>query len=154
MITSNFVQIAILESMKRIAILLIFTGLGFWSSAQEIDMKRIDFVKKFHKAVVAHKQSKVIKLTDKGYRKEQIKFLNGNKEQFVDELFGGIDIHTEEYINVKLSEIENIEIQDVFDRGNGDWEYVFHVKAGEWLIKRSLFLHQRGKKYGFIGSQG
>ncbi len=154
MIASNFIQIINLESMKRFTILLIFVSLGFWSSAQEIDLKRIDFVNKFYMTVVAHKQSKVIRMTDKGYRKEQIKFLDGNKEQFVNELFGGVDIHTEEYINVKFSEIENIEIQDVFDRGDGDWEYVFHVKTGEYLIKLPLLLRKTGRKYGFIGSKG
>lgn len=154
MIASNFIQIINLEPMKRFTILLIFASLGFWSSAQGIDMKRIDFVKQFYIAVVAHKQSKVIKLMDKGYRKEQIKFLGGNKEQFVNELFGGIDIHTEQYVNLKLTDIENIEIQDVFDRGNGEWEYIFHIKAGELLIKRSLWLNQSGKKYGFIGTSG
>ncbi|PHR31184.1 MAG: hypothetical protein COA38_08415, partial [Fluviicola sp.] len=131
MIASNFIQFIILEFMKRFAVLLIFSGLGFWSSAQEIDMKRIDFVNKFNNAVVAHKQGKVIKLTDKGYRSGQIKFLDGNEKQYVNELFGGIDIHTEEYINLKLTDIENIEVQDVFNRGNGDWEYVFHIKSGE-----------------------
>ena len=109
---------------------------------------------KFNNAVVAHKQGKVIKLTDKGYRSEQVKFLDGNKEQFVNELFGGIDIHTEEYINLKLTDIENIEVQDVFNRGNGDWEYVFHIKSGEIIVERSLLLRQTEKNYGFIGSQG
>ena len=140
--------------MKRFTILLIFVGLGFWSSAQEIDMKRIDFVNKFYKAVVSHKQGKVIKLMDKAYRKEQIKFLDGNKEQFVNELFGGVDINSKKYVNLKLTEIENIEIQDVFDRGTDEWEYVFHVKAGDRMVKRSLMLRKSGKKYGFIGSQG
>ena len=154
MIASNFIQFIILEFMKRFAVLLIFSGLGFWSSGQEIDLKRIDFVNKFNNAVVAHKQGKVIKLTDKGYRSEQVKFLDGNKEQFVNELFGGIDIHTELYINLKLTDIENIEVQDVFNRGNGDWEYVFLIKSGEVIVERSLLLRQTEKNYGFIGSQG
>ena len=154
MIAFNFIRIANLESMKRFTILFIFIGLALSVSAQEIDMKQINFVNKFYKAVVAHQHSKVIKCTDKGYRSEQLAFLGGNKEQFVNELFGGFDIHTNEYINLKLNEIENIEIQDVFDRGNGDWEYVFHIKAGDHLVEKTLMLRKTGKKYGFVGSMG
>lgn len=144
----------ILDTMKRITLAFIFIGLTLTVSAQEIDMKRIDFVNKFYKAVVDHEQSKVIKCTDKAYRKEQLVFLADNKEQFVNELFGGTDVNTNEYVNLTLSEIENIEIQDVFERGANDWEYVFHIKSGDHLVERSLLLRKTGKRYGFVGSVG
>lgn len=140
--------------MKRITVAFIFIGLALSVSAQKIDMERINFVNKFYKAVVNHKLSKVIKCTDKSYRDEQLTFLGGNKEQFVNELFGGIDVNTKEYVNVTLEEIENIEIQDVFERGDNDWEYVFHIKSGDYLIERSLLLRKTGKKYGFVGAVG
>ena len=154
MIASNFIQITILESMKRFTILLIFVGLGFWSSAQQADMKRIDYVNKFYLAVKTHKQSKVIKLMDKNYSKEQIKFLGGNKEQFVNELFSGNDIESGEYINLKLVDIENIEIDEIHVLEGGDRKYIFNVKSGELLVRCSLVLHKTGKKYGFIGAVG
>ncbi len=154
MITCNFIRMTILESMKQLTFLLLFIGFSISSSAQEVDMERISFVNKFYKAVVSHKQSKVIKLMDRDHRKEQIKLLGGNKEQFVNELFSGIDIHTEKYFNVKLSEIENIEIQKINDLGDGKWEYIFHIKSGELLLEQSLTLRKSGKKYGFIGAVG
>lgn len=154
MIMCNFTRITILESMKHLTVLFLFIVLGFSSSAQEIDMERIDFVKKFYVAVTSHKRSKVIKCLDKTYRKEQIKLLKGNKEQFINEFFAGTDVHTEKYYVVKLVDIENIEVQEVFDQGNGEWQYIFHVKSGELLLKQSLILRKIGKKYGFIGAVG
>ncbi len=139
--------------MKYLALILfIFFGLG--TQAQEIDTKAIDFVNKFYTAVVNHQEKKVIKCMDKGYRKEQIAFLDGNKEQFVNELFGGSDISTGKWINLKLDEIDNIEIQDVFERGENEWEYIFHVKSGETVIEVPLTLRKSGKKFGFVGAVG
>lgn len=154
MIASNITHFTILEFMKRFTLVFIFFSLILSVSAQEIDQKRIDFVNKFYKAVVSHKKSKVIKCTDKDYRKEQIKFLGGNKQQFVDELFGGFDIETKEYVNLKLIDIENIEVQDVHDLESGGWEYVFHVKSKGRTTKLTLGLKKSGKKYGFIGAVG
>jgi hypothetical protein len=154
MITSIFTQLTNLESMKRITLLFIFMAIGFGSFAQEIDMNRIKFVNDFYTAVVAHDQSKVIKMTEKGYRKEQIKFLDGNKDQFVNELFSGMDVNGDEYVNTTFNQITNIELIDVHPRGEVDWEYVFHITAGDRMIERALLLRQTGKKYGFIGSQG
>lgn len=142
--------------MKRLTLLFIGVFAGFLGAAQEIDMDRIHFVNTFYSAVIAHNQTAVINQTDKAYRKAQIKFLGGDKVQFVDELFGGVDIQTDEYINVKFSEIEAMEVVDVFEYGEegGAWEYVFHIKVGEHTIRRSLLLKKDGKKLGFIGSQG
>ncbi len=140
--------------MKYIVSLILFVGLGSGAQAQEIDMKRIDFVNSFYKAVTSHNQKKIIKHLDKNYRKEQLAFLKGNKEQFVNELFGGTDINTNEWVNLKLNEIDNIEIQDVFDRGENEWEYVFHVTSGEKVLKVPLTLKQTGKKLGFVGAVG
>lgn len=154
MITLHLMQNTNLVSMKHLVTFLLFIGLGWSAQAQEIDMKRIDFVNSFYKAVTSHNQKKVIKHMEKAYRKEQIDFLKGNKEQFVNELFGGTDINTNEWVNLKLNEIDNIEIQDVFDRGENEWEYVFHVTSGEKVLKVPLILKQTGKKLGFVGTVG
>jgi len=154
MIVWNLRQIGNLATMKHITLLFLFIALGFGSQAQEVDLKAIDFVNKFYKAVVSHNQKKVIKCMDKAYRKEQIAFLDGNKEQFVNELFGGSDISSGKWVNLKLNEIDNIEIQDVFERGENEWEYVFHAKSGETIIEVSLTLRKTGKKFGFVGAVG
>lgn len=140
--------------MKRTIVTLIFSLFSIWGSAQEIDMKRIDFTKNFFLAIIAHDESKVLKMTDKSYRKEQLAFLDGNKTQFVNELFGGVELNTNDYVNVVFTEIDSFEIQDTFDRGENEWEYVFHIWVGDQVIVRSLMLRKTGKKYGFIGSQG
>lgn len=154
MIAFNFTRITNLESMKQLTVLLLFIVLGFSSSAQEADMKRIDFVSKFYAAVTSHKSSKVIKCFDKTYRKEQIKFLSGNKEQFVNELFAGTDANTEKYYNLKLEDIDGIEVFTISEQENGDRKYTFHISSGDLLIEQSLILRKTGNKYGFIGAVG
>lgn len=140
--------------MKRFTLLFICVFAGYFSSAQEIDMARIQFVNEFCAAVLSHDEAKVIQRTDKDYRKEQIKFLDGNKTQFVNELLSGLDIDSDDYINAKLTEIESIEIVEAREYGQGEWEYVFHLKVGAHIIQRSLLLKKDRNKFGFIGSQG
>ena len=115
--------------MKRCTVLFLFSFLVFGAWCQEIDAKQIDFINQFSEAVSSHNQSKVIKCTDKDYRNEQIDFLGGNKKQFVDELFGGFDIQSGEYINLQLEEIELIHVIEAVGLGDGRWEYTFHVKT-------------------------
>ncbi|MFK7787393.1 MAG: hypothetical protein AB8B56_19875 [Crocinitomicaceae bacterium] len=140
--------------MKRFILLFAFVSLSISLYAQEIDQKRIDFVNKFYLAVINHKQSKVIKLMDKDYRKEQLDFLNGNKEQFVDELFSGVDQESSKFINSELKNIEAMEIQDVKEAGKDKWEYTFLVEAGPYKMEISLLLKKNKKKYGFVGASG
>ena len=96
----------------------------------------------------------VLKMTDKAYRKEQVKFLGGRKEQFINELFGGVDILTEEYINIEFANILKIEIAEVIPLENGDAEYIFRIRDGKHDVLRSLLLKKTKNKYGFIGSMG
>ena len=142
--------------MKRLTLLFIGVLVAFSSSAQDVETERIEFVKKFEAAVMAHDQTAVIKLTDKAYRKAQINFLDGDKTQFVDELFGGVDVLTDEYINLKFTEIQEIEYfeKTEYDEGFDGWVCVFLIKTGNNTIQRSLLLRRVGKKFGFIGSQG
>jgi hypothetical protein len=142
--------------MKRLTLLFIGVFAGFSGAAQENDTDRIEFAKKFCATVIAHDQDQVIKLTDKSYRKAQIKFLGGDKTQFVNELFGGMDVLTDDYINLKFAEIETIAVVEVSEYSDefGGWEYVFHIKVGMHTVWKSLLLKKDGGKFGFIGSQG
>jgi hypothetical protein len=140
--------------MKQLIVLLALLGLSFTSSAQEIDQKRIDFVNKFYLAVIHHKQKKVIKMMDKDYRKEQLAFLEGNKEQFVDELFSGVDQESQKFVNSELKNVDAMEIQDVKETGAGAWEYTFLVVAGPYKMEIVLLLKKSGRKYGFVGAVG
>lgn len=102
---------------------------------------------------MAHDEKGIIQHMDKGYRKEQIAFLDGNTEQFVDELFGGTDVLTGEYVNIKFKNILRIEVAEVVDRQDGSFEYIFRVRDGQADVMSSLLL-VTGKKMGFVGARG
>jgi len=91
---------------------------------------------------------------DKTYRKEQLAFVEGRKEQFLNELFGGQDIRTNEYINMKFNDIQHIEVKEVIPLKDGSYNYIFSIRDGQHLLLRSLLLNKDGRRYGFIGSVG
>lgn len=129
--------------------------ISLFSHSQEIEEKQIAFANKFIEAVSEHNTKKVIKMMDKEYRKEQISFLNGNKEQFVNELFSGEDMSDPSiYVNVKLDEITKIEIAEVTELKGNKYNYVFRVRTAEFDLFSSLILKKRGRKYGFVGAVG
>jgi len=121
---------------------------------QEISKEQIAFVNKFIAAVEAHDQDAVLSMTDKNYRKEQLKFLEGRKEQFINELFGGVDIMNEDYINTKFLDILKIEVAEIVPKENGNSEYVFLIRAGHHELLKSLLLKKSKNKFGFIGAMG
>ncbi len=137
--------------MKQLVLFSLFLILSPTSEAQS--EAQIKFVNDFIAAVESHDRKAVIKMMDKGYRKEQIAFLEGNKVQFVDELFGGADQLTNAFINIKFDDIQKIEVAEVQDRSGGDFEYVFRIRDGQHDILRSLLL-VTGKKFGFVGAMG
>jgi hypothetical protein len=123
---------------------------------QEISEKQKSFANKFIEMVTQHNAKKVMKMMDKKYKKEQLANLNGNKEQFVNELFGGEDISDPSiYVNVKLDEVTKIEIAEVIKlKGDTKYNYIFRIRTADHDIFSSLILRQRGRKFGFIGSFG
>lgn len=131
--------------MKRFILVFTLLALSLSSVAQEIDQKRVNFVNKFSQAVMNHKQGKVIKMMDKDYRKDQLEFLEGNKEQFVDELFSGIDQESEKFVNSELKNIDAMEIKAVKEAGAGEWEYTILVDAGRYRVEIVLFLKKTKK---------
>lgn len=142
--------------MKNIRFLLFLGVLTFsnQSFAQEVADAQIAFVNKFVEAVASHDQKATLKHTEKSYRKEQLKFLGGRKEQFVNELFGGTDLFTEEYVNTRFANITKIEVAEIIDQGDGNFEYIFRIRDGKHDFLSSLFLRKNKNKFGFIGAVG
>jgi hypothetical protein len=122
--------------------------------AQNVPIEHGKFISSFTEAIQAHNEKKVIKLMDKEYRKEQIALLEGRKEQFLNELFGGQNANSEDYINIRFNDIQTIEVAQVIALKDGGYTYIFRIKDGTNDILSSLSLKKNGKKYGFVGSRG
>lgn len=124
------------------------------TNAQEIPEAQIAFVNQFIAVVEAHDFEATLNCTDKTYRKEQLKFLEGRKEQFIDELFGGVDIFTEQYVNTRFVNITKIEVAEIVPQENGDFEYIFRIRIEHNDLLKSLLLRKTKNKFGFIGAMG
>ena len=123
-------------------------------NAQTLNKKRVKFGDDFVKAVNAKKRKKVLRMCDESYRKDQLKFLNGDEEQFLDELFSGIDQDSEEYVSVKFDDIQSFELVEI---GHEDVEgvvYQFIIRSNGKEILITLLLTVHGKTYGFEGASG
>ena len=142
--------------MKNIQYLLLLFVISFTnlSKAQEVSDAQIAFVNKFIAAIEAHDMEATLNCTDKSYRKEQLKFLEGRKEQFINELFGGVDIITEEYVNTRFANITKIEVAEIIEQEDGYFEYIFRIRDVEHDLLKSLLLRKIKNKFGFIGSMG
>lgn len=142
--------------MKKIILIsFLFIGLLFnIVFSQEISVKQISFVNEFMSAVETHNMNAVLKMTDKTYRKEQLKFLEGRKEQFINELFGGVDLFTDKYVNTRFIEILKIEVAEIVPQEDGYFEYIFRIRDSEHDLMKSLLLKKTKNKFGFIGSMG
>lgn len=142
-----------MKKLTLIFILFIHCIVGN-SFAQEVSEKQIAFANSFLEAVISHSEKKVIDKMDKSYRKEQLKFLEGRTTQFVNELFGGEDLLTGNYVNIKLVEIQKIEIAEVIQLKEGGYTYIFRIRAGSNDVLCSLTLSSNKSKFGFIGTLG
>ncbi len=142
--------------MKNCRFLLIFVLalLSKGGFSQEIEQNQIAFVNKFIASIESHNLDATLKCTDKDYRKEQLKFLEGRKEQFIDELFGGVDMLTDKYVNTRFVNILKVEVAEIIPQEGGYFEYVFRIRDGEHDLIKSLLLKKSKNKYGFIGSMG
>lgn len=120
--------------------------------AQELDQKRIDFANEFVAEVQAHNSKKILKYLDKTYRKEQIKFLGGNTQQLLDELFSGED--GKKYAVIPIDAILKIEIVEVEEKGPESFSYIFKVSDGRQEIYAWLALKKVKNKWGFEGAVG
>lgn len=141
--------------MKTLFIILFIAGIFSVNSiGQEISENQISFVNKFIDAVESHDMNVVLKMTDKQYRKEQLKFLEGRKEQFINELFGGYDLMNDNFVNTRFANILKIEVAEIIPQENGYFEYIFRIRDGEHDITCSLLLKNVKNKFGFIGAVG
>lgn len=128
--------------------------------AQDIpDEQRLKFVNEFLTAVMTHDQRTTIKKLDKSYVDQQLKkFLKGNKQQFLDELFSGRDKKTNEYLTIPFDAIISIEVAEVVPNDETMTDYFFIVRTDKNEVICQLFLkyHKVGKKIklGFEGSFG
>lgn len=134
-----------------ISILFLFSGL---SKAQEIPKDQINFVNNFVAAAQKHDYKKVYKHLDKTYRKEQKKFLKGDKNQLIDELFSGTTEIDNNFVTIPLSEIIKIEVAEVMPNNDGSFVYIFRVRDTENDIMTSIQLNKKGKHFGFVGAVG
>lgn len=143
--------------MKAHIVYILFSVILFGSNAQaqKPTAGETEHVNKFIEAVNSHNQNGVFKLLDKKYRKEQLKFLGGNKEQLVNELFGGSELNSDVYINVKLAEIESIEINSaIVLKGGEGTTWMFTLKTKEKEVICTILMVKSGKKFGFVGAMG
>ena len=139
---------------SMLLILALFVTSTFFSFGQTFTDKQLKFANSFVDAVSNHDSKAILKHLDKGYRKEQLKFLEGRTEQFINELFGGNDMDTDDYVNMKYKDITKIEIAEVIPLKEGGFTYIFRIRDGKHDILSSLYLSQKGKKFGFIGAVG
>ena len=143
--------------MKAHILYILFSIVVFGTNAQSQmpTAAENNHVNKFIEAVNNHNQNGVFKLLDKKYRKEQLKFLEGNKEQLINELLGGSELNSDIYVNVKLEDIESIEIKGaIVLKGGEGTTWMFVTKTKEKEVICSILLVKSGKKYGFVGSMG
>lgn len=134
--------------------LVLFIGSSFVSYGQDFSDKQIKFANSFVDAVGEHNSKAILKHLEKNYRKEQLKFLNGQTNQFINELFGGNDLTTDDYVNIKYKDITRIEIAEVIPLKEGGYTYIFRIRDGKHDVLCSLHLAKNGKKYGFVGAVG
>jgi hypothetical protein len=141
-------------------IVLIFTVLICFSvQAQEpTEEGRLDFIIEFTEAVNDHKSRKVIKMMNKAYRKDQIQFLDGNKEQFVNELFSGYK--NDQFYNTKFDHIYECLFSEIVENNDGTatcyfilTEQVNNNERAEEIYIDLLLVFEKGK-WGFVGASG
>lgn len=139
--------------MKFLTILFLFCcGLTY---SQTVDDEGQSFIHSFEHAVKDHDDKSVMKLLDKKYRKQQLKFLKGNKDQFLNELFSG-ENEAGDYLNPDFRTINTITLVDVKEI-EGDlptYEVGFEVDIPDYTLYSTLILVKMKNKYVLIGAVG
>ena len=135
-----------MNKLKVISLLLlIFIGTGCSSvkttSSQEKEAKAISkFLVDFEKAVISHDSKELLKLIDRNYLDEQCYgFLNGNTEQFINELFCGNLTNEDKFQCLAFSQIDKLELVKQ-ERQDDYYTVVYKVAANgveinaDWII--------------------
>ncbi|MCR9173581.1 MAG: hypothetical protein NXI10_13855 [bacterium] len=140
--------------MKQLLFIAIFFTLPNFLLAQEISEKQKSFVNKFVKAVDANNVRKVYTFLDTKYRNEQRRFLGGDKEQLVNELFSGNEMGGNAFVVIPVTEVVRIEIAEIEENEDGSFVYIFRVRDTEHDILAPLTLQKKGRRFGFVGAVG
>ena len=116
------------------------------------------FIIDFTEAVNDHNSAKVIKMMNKKYRKDQIRFLKGNKEQFLNELFSGYKNGV--FYNVKFDDIYECLFSELSEDQDGNTTCYFILTEQEYdgeeaeeIYVDLLLIFEKGK-WGFVGASG
>ncbi|MBK8486782.1 MAG: hypothetical protein IPL48_03235 [Bacteroidetes bacterium] len=135
-------------------ILLMLCNVFIATSQTPVELEK--FISKFEKAVISHNYKKVLKLTDADYKSEQHDvLLKGNTKQFIDELFSGYDIQTDAFINFKLTEIDALSVQEVFQNSVSDYIISWLVTSkNSGTAKCQLHITKKKNKWGVVGAFG
>ena len=141
---------------RYLILILSFLVISTHGFSKDIGDKQIAFANEFAAAVADHSEKKTMKYLDKKYKKEQLEFLKGNKEQLVNELFGGQELSDiEKYLNFKISEITKIEIVEIIQlKARTECTYIFKLMRSDQETLSSLRLKVNGKKFGFESVRG
>lgn len=123
--------------------------------AQAINNDLAAFVDQFNKAVNAHDDKAIFRLLEKKYRKKQLKFLKGNKEQLINELFGGSN-EAGVWRNSKLEEITYCWMYDQELMEDGNYRIWLEVELENNIVSVELIVqtNTKFKKWGIVGAQG
>lgn len=132
-----------------IAILLLIPVASLRAQDELTEVQK--FANSFIEAVAEHDYKKVWKHLDKTYRKQQSKFLAGNKKRMMDELFSGED--GKKWVTIDIEEVTKIEIAEVEENEDGTFYYVFRVRTTKYDVYSGLIL-KTIPKLGFEGASG
>ena len=145
--------------MKRILFTISLSiFLSFAYAQDNISPSALAFTKKFEAAVLTHNYDSVMHYMDAQYLKLQYKkFLKKNKQQFVDEFFGGfrVDGQSGEYINVTLNQISKITVTISKLGDENEYEAVLLISQADGIQHTDkVLLRCYKKKWGFYGARG
>ncbi len=139
--------------MKFLTLILFFCcNVGL---AQQLDQEGQEFIASFIDAVRDHDEKKIMKHLDKKYRKDQIKFLEGNKGQFMNELFAGTN-EVGTFITPEFQTIISfyqIDVKEI-SGDNPMYEVAFEAEIPDYILYCTLILVRRKKKYVLVGAVG
>lgn len=141
--------------MKVKQLLSIFMlSLSLSVHAQQVAESQNIFVMDFLQCIENHDSKALLKKLDKKYRKEQLRFLGGNKVQFINELFSGYLGSSDTFITPDFEELAQCTVEEIKYTEDGRVVYRFLCQCRDTYLGFELTLVQRGKKYGFVGAVG
>ncbi len=128
------------------------------SDGSFISTEMNQFLLAFEKKVKGNKKVALIEFIDTDYKMEQLGNLNGNMEQFINELFYGTQIPGGKFTNILLSEIDEIKLIEMQKVGSDLYRATYEIKSAEIKIKVKWDIRNAKNNpisgFGFIGAYG